>query len=235
MNHEVNTFMVGWFYINEEVAAPVRMLESDEQSGMLSIELAARFIPNLTRLRGTTIVEYRHWGERRAVRCLGAERVGSALLIEAVDVGPATAKPDPTMHQPGGPEDWLTIEDRAFCRITDLQAGAPPRGHCMFRVALNDWRDLRIGENAPLASIGLTLGAGPAVDGSITPLLHAARDMPDAIIAPCVEIVRLRERSRLRITPIATDWSDTTTLVVARINDVASLSRRVQQEALSAP
>lgn len=226
--------MVGWFYINDEVAAPVRMLESDEKSGMLTIELAARFVPNLTMLRGTTIVEYTQWGERRAVRCLGAERVGSAMLIEAVDVGPAGIRPADPTEQQGSPEDWLTIDDRAFCRINDLRASAAPGGHCMFRVALNDWRDLRIGEKAPLASIGLNLGAGPDINGSITPLLHAARDLPSTVIAPCVEIIRLRERVRLCINPIATDWSDTTTLVVARINGATPLNARVQQEALTA-
>ena len=225
--------MVGWFYIKEEVAAPIRMLETDGLSGMMTIELAARFVPNLTMLRGKTVVEFRHWQERRRVRCLGAERVGGALMIEAVEVGPANLSQSGFQTQ-GSPEDWLTIGGRAFCQVTGLRASDQPDGHCLFNVALNDWRDLRIGENAPLAGIGITLGAGPEIDGSITPLLHAARDLPPAVVTPSVEIVRLRERTRLLINPFATDWGDATTLVVASIEETAPLKRLAQRDAVGA-
>lgn len=225
--------MVGWFYINDEVAAPVRMIEADEQSGIVTIEVAARFVPNRTMLRGKTIVEYRHWSKRRHVRCLGAEPVGNALMIEAVDVGPARQahESDATL---GLAEDWLTIDGQAYCQITGLHASEQPIGHCLFRVALTDWRDLRIGEGAPLAPVGITLHDCQDNDGSITPLLHAARELPVTMRPPKVEIVRLRERQRLTIHPIATDWGDETTLVVARINDAAPLRRITPRTTVSA-
>ncbi|MBX2852280.1 MAG: hypothetical protein KTR15_11100 [Phycisphaeraceae bacterium] len=217
--------MVGWFYINDEVAAPVRMLETDEQSGVITVEVASRFVPNRTMLRGKTIIEYRHWPDRRLVRCLGAERVGNALMIEAVDVGPAkdesNGNPDPL----GAAEDWLAINDRAYCRVTGLSVSDRRDSHCLFHVGLTDWRDLRIGENAPLASIGITLHATHDNDGSITPLLHSARELPLTLSPPTVEIVRLRERQRLAINPIATDWGDDTTLVVARVDLAAPLGK----------
>lgn len=225
--------MVGWFYINEQVAAPLRMLEMDEQSSTLSLELASRFVPNLAILRGETVVEYRNWPERRLVRCLGAERVGSALMIEAVEVGSADGHldiPDPMLSDP---EDWLTIDDRAFCQVTDLHTSPRPEGHCMFRVELADWRDLRIGQDAPLGSIGITLGTSPDFDGSITPLLHAARELPCTADMPRIEIIRLRERARLQIHPLATDWGDTAVLVVARLGQAVPFGRVVQREVLT--
>lgn len=226
--------MVGWFYINDEVAAPVRMLESDAQSGILTIEVAARFVPNRTMLRGKTIVEHRHWSKRRRVRCLGAERVGNALMIEAVDVGLASSQTDEPDETLGRAEDWLAIDGRAFCQVTGLRANEQPQGHCLFHVALNDWRDLRIGEGAPLASIGISLNAEQDNDGSITPLLHCGRELPITMMPPKVEIVRLRERQRLTITPLATDWGDETTLVVARVNNTAPLNRSARKASVGA-
>ncbi|MEM6259636.1 MAG: hypothetical protein AAGI37_15260 [Planctomycetota bacterium] len=219
--------MVGWFYINDEVAAPIRMLEADENSGFITIEIAARFVPNRTMLRRKTIVEHRHWANRRAVRGLGAERVGSALMIEAVDVGRASderAEDDAA----GLAEDWLAVDGRAFCRINQLQLSEKAGGHCLFHVGLTDWRDLRIGEGAPLAGIGITLQGNQDNDGSITPLLHSARERPLTMMPPRVEIIRLRERQRLTINPIATDWGDETTLVVARVDRNTPLRRAAE-------
>ena len=226
--------MVGWLYINEEVAAPVRMLEADEQSRIHTLEVAARFVPNRTALRGKTVVEYRSWPERRYVRCLGAERVGNALMIEAVEVGPVNAQPHDPPHNLGPAEDWLTINSKAYCRVNALTASTNPEGHCLFHVALTDWRDLRIGEDAPLATIGITATTGHDNDASITPLLHAARDFPLNLITPDIEIVRLRERQRLAIQPIATDWGDESTLVVARVSEATPLQRARKTEPLVA-
>lgn len=221
--------MVGWLYINEEVAAPVRMLEVDEQSAVLTLEVAARFVPNRTALRGKTVVEYRRWPERRHVRCLGAERVGNALMIEAVEVGPVNAQHHDTAHTLGSAEDWLTINSKAYCRVNALTVSTSPEGHCLFHVGLTDWRDLRIGEDAPLATIGITATAAQDTDASITPLLHAARDFPLNLITPDIEIVRLRERERLAIHPIATDWGDESTLIVARVHQTNPLRQPTKQ------
>ena len=226
--------MVGWFYINDEVAAPVRMLETDEQSGVLTIEVASRFVPNRAMLRGKTIIEYRHWAERRLIRCLGAERVGNALMIEAVDVGPAKAELEESTDPLGAAEDWLAINGKAYCRISGLRVSDRGNSHCLFNVGLTDWRDLRIGENAPLASIGITLHAAHDNDASITPLLHSARELPQSISPPAVEIIRLRERLRLTIRPIATDWGDDTTLVVASVSKAVALRRVAQHQTIGA-
>lgn len=226
--------MVGWFYINEEVAAPVRMLERDEKSGIVTIEVAARFVPNRAMLRGQTIVEHRNWSERRLVRCLGAERVANALMIEAVDVGPANLQHLDNDDTQGAAEDWLVVNGRAYCQITGLRTNENPQGHCLFNVGLTDWRDLRIGENAPLASVGITLHTGQDNDGSITPLLHSARQLPLAATPPQVEIIRLRERQRLAINPIATDWGDDSTLVVARVHTAAPLQRTATAQPVGA-
>ena len=226
--------MVGWFYINDVVAAPVRMLEADDPLGVLTVEIAARFVPNRSILRGQTIVEYRNWPQRRAVRCLGAECVGSAMMIEAVDIGPAQDEHETLGLVQGRAEDWLAINGNAFCQITDLSASEKPNGHCLFRVALTDWRDLRIGDGAPLASVGITLGAGQDNDGSIPPLLHSAKELPLGIMPPRVEIIRLRERQRLVIEPIATDWGDETTLVVARISASSTLRHKAENQTVGA-
>ncbi len=223
--------MVGWFYINDGVAAPLRMLERDEKSGIVTLEIASRFVPNRTMLRGRTIVEYRDWSERRIVRCLGAERVGNALMIEAVDVGPANLPSDGD-DALGLAEDWLAVNGRAYCQITGLSVDENPQGHCLFHVGLTDWRDLRIGEDAPLASAGITLQASQDNDGSITPLLHSARETSMTRIPPQVEVIRLRERIRLAINPIATDWGDDNTLVVARVNAAVPLRRAAEGEAI---
>lgn len=224
--------MVGWFYINDEVAAPVRMLEADDKSGALTIEVAARFVPSRSLLRGKTIVEYRHWPKRRAVRCLGAERVGHALMIEAVEVGLAADEGDDAQDPRGAAEDWLAIDGRAYCRATGLRMGDLPGGHCLFHVALTDWRDLRIGESAPLASVGISPNAGQDNDGSITPLLHVARALPPGLLPPKVELIRLRERERFAISPIATDWGDETTLVVGRVLGAVALGRLHKADAV---
>ena len=195
----------------------------------MTVEVAARFVPNRAILRGKTVVEYRHWAERRSIRCLGAERVGNALMIEAVEVGPATDAASEAATAMGPAEDWLAINGKAYCRVTGLSVSAAPDGHCMFHVGLADWRDLRIGENAPLAAVGIAPHTGQDSDASITPLLHAARDFPLTLVTPDVEIVRLRERQRLTIRPIATDWGDQTTLVVARVNTAANLRSITRQ------
>lgn len=227
--------MVGWLYINDEVAAPLRMLEDDVRTGLLTLEIAARFVPILATLRGKTFVEYKSWQQRRVIRCLGAEHVGSALMIEAVDVGPASIQQHQADNTLGPPEDWLTINNHAYCRVTQLlTSDREHNGHCLFHVALPDWRDLRIGEDAPLAAIGITYPSAHDNDGSITPLLHSARETPLNTIAPKIEIVRLRERERLTIHPFATDWGDATTLVVARLADRGPLHSAVQKEAVTA-
>ena len=117
----------------------------------------------------------------------------------------------------------LTINGKAYCRIAGLSVSDKPDGHCLFRVGLTDWRDLRIGEDAPLATIGIAPHTAHDNDASITPLLHAARDFPLTLVTPDVEIVRLRERERLSVEPIATDWGDDSTLVVARISKALPL------------
>ena len=227
--------MVGWLYINDEVAAPLRMLEDDGPTGILTLEIAARFVPNRTMLRGKTIVEYKNWPERRLLRCLGAERVGNALMIESVEVGPAITEQHSTDNTLGPPEDWLTINNHAYCRVSQLRISDRDHpGHCQFHVALPDWRDLRIGEDAPLAGIGITFPSGQDNDGSITPLLHSAHETPLNAIAPRIEIVRLRERQRLTINPFATDWGDDSTLVVARLDESAPLRSSTKRDAVAA-
>ncbi|MFN3165895.1 MAG: hypothetical protein ACE37H_02400 [Phycisphaeraceae bacterium] len=217
--------MVGWLYIDDNVAAPIRVLEIDERTGLISIEIAAKFVPNRADLRGSTVVEHRGWKRRRQVRCLGAEQIGSELMIEAVDVG--TAEPEEAADPRGVAEDWLIVNGNACCRVNGLRIGSSPGSlaqHCLFRVPLSDWRDLRIGEEAALASVGVRPSEVDACDGSITPLLHAARDRGPGDPEPTVDIVRLRERLRYRVGPLATDWGDDCTLVVCRVHGVGELT-----------
>lgn len=225
--------MVGWLYIDEQVAAPVRVLEIDERTGLLSIEVAGKFVPNRAALRGQTVLEYRGWKRRRLVRCLGAEEAGSALLIEAVDLG--RLDPDEELDPPmgagqgGAAEDWLAVDSRAVCRVSGTRVGACPGSvvtHCLFHVPLDDWRDLRIGEGAVLAGLGVRHADAEVSDGSITPLLHSARDLPPGHRPPRVELIRLRERLRYHIHPMATDWGESTTLVVSRVIQSAGLGDR---------
>lgn len=219
--------MVGWLYIDDGVAAPVRVLEVDSLTGLISIEVAAKFVPNRAALRGQTMIEFRGWKRRRSVRCLGAEQIGSELMIEAVDVGTTDLEDAADADRRGPAEDWLVVNGRAHCRVAGFRVGTGPKslvGHCLFRVPLTDWRDLRIGEGAALACVGVAANEVDANDGSITPLLHLARDRRPGDPEPIVEIVRLRERVRYTIGPIATDWGDDSTLVVCRVHGVSELS-----------
>lgn len=220
--------MVGWLYIDEQVAAPIRMLEIDAQTGLITIEVASKFVPSRSMLRGQTVVEYRGWLHRRQVRCLGAEEVGASLMIEAVDVGMAELSDGDTDDPRGEAEDWLVIDGKARCRVRGARIGHGPaslNGHCLFHVPLDDWRDLRIGEGAALAHVGVQQIESDAGDTSITPLLHASRDLPPGIAPPAVELVRLRERTRYTIRPLATDWGESTTLVVCRVIEELALSK----------
>ena len=231
--------MVGWLYIEGQVAAPVRVLDLDTDNGVMGIEIAGKFVPDTDTLRGEVVVEFYGWKTRRLVRCLGAERIGTQLLIEAVDVGraspPASEKPDPR----GEAEDWLIVDGKPVCLAVGFTCGAgkarassehlEPRdsntsggGHCMLHVSREAWRDLRVGEHAPLAAVGVTVAstALPTADttasGTITPLLHPTPLMQDT---PPIEVkvVRLREREIVYITPLASDWSADSTLIAARV------------------
>lgn len=227
--------MVGWLYIDESVAAPIRVLEVDDLTGLISIEIAAKFVPNRSALRGNTVVEYRGWKRRRVVRCLGAEQIGSELMIEAVDVGTAELEEAAVPHPNGAAEDWLVIDGKAHCMVQAFRAGNGPgtlAGHCLFSVPLTSWRDLRIGEGAVLACVGIATADYESNDGSITPLLHSARERQPGEREPSIEIIRLRERLRYTIGPMATDWGDDSTLVVCRVYQVAEL---VKPELIAAP
>lgn len=221
--------MVGWLYIDEQVAAPIRLLEIDHQTGLITLEVAAKFVPSRSQLRGQTIVEYRGWKRRRAVRCLGAEEVGSAMMIEAVDVGLAVPEESDEPALSGAPEDWLVVDGQARCQVRGVRLGYAPgsmSGHLLFHVPLDHWRDLRIGETAALACVGIATLEADANDGSITPLLHSARDPEPGSQPPSVELVRLRERMRYAVTPMATDWCENTTLVVCRVVEAEALGTK---------
>lgn len=220
--------MVGWLYIDEQVSAPVRVVEIDATTGLLSIEVASKFVPNRSSLRGQTVLEYRGWQRRRLVRCLGAEEVGASMMIEAVDLGLA----DPSLAEDGGhdgpAEDWLVVEGRARCRVRGTRVGCCPGSmvrHCLIHVPLTDWRDLRIGETAALARVGVPHADMDGGDGSITPTLHCARPPQPDDLPPRVELVRLREREKLTIQPLATDWGEDTTLVVCRVMQASLLGK----------
>lgn len=220
--------MVGWLYIDEDVTAPVRVLEIDEQTGLLSIEVAAKFLPSRSLLRGQTVLEYRGWKRRRLVRCLGAEQVGAELMIEAVDLGlmDPNTETDAGATALGPAEDWLVVDGRACCRVQGTRIGTAPgslAAHCLFHVPLTDWRNLRIGEDAVLASVGVDTLQADGTDGSITPLLHSARDLGPNDLPPKVELIRLRERVRYEVLPLATDWGESTTLVVSRVSSHIAL------------
>jgi|GEM_PF-2541821 len=231
--------MVGWLYIDDSVAAPIRVLETDRLTGVMTLEVGAKFVSSRSMLRGKTVVEYRGWDRRRAIRCLGAEEIGPVLMIEAIDVGHAglpIAVADPDS---GDAEDWLIVDGHAQCMLSELSIGEKHEAllaHCQFRVGLDAWRDLRIGQGAPLASVGIVPSHGDSNDGSITPLLHAARQLGPGEEPPRVEIVRLRERMRYLIDPMATDWGESTTLVIARILEASPLNagRSVTAEQASA-
>lgn len=218
--------MVGWLYIGETLAAPIRVLELDAYTGLITIEVMSKFVPNKTELRGHTVVEFKDWTYRRIVRCLGAEEVGSSLMIEAVDLGLAGPDEDECEATRGPAEDWLVVDGKAYCQVQGFKQGSCPGSlttHCLFHVPLEDWRDLRIGADAPLASVGVSYDEADGSHGSITPLLHATRE-PRSIDPPVVELVRLREREKYRIAPLATDWGESTTLVISRVAEAAALA-----------
>lgn len=215
--------MVGWLYIDQQVAAPIRVLDLDPSSGMLSIAIAAKFLSRHEALRGQTLVEYRDWKHRREVRCLSSERVGDEVLIDAVDLG----MPDEAADHPEGiAEDWLVIDGQALSQVAGFRAGGGPgtvTGHCVMRVPLPVWRDLRIGAGAALASVGVPAGVGDHEPGTIAPLLQQCDPYAQTKAQPTVEVVRLRERLRYRIVPIATDWHRDSTLVISRVDEAETI------------
>ncbi|MEM9111875.1 MAG: hypothetical protein AAGC72_17895 [Planctomycetota bacterium] len=214
--------MVGWLYIDGIVAAPIRVLDTDAGSGMLSLAIAKKFVNRREPLRGSTLIEYRGWQHRREVRCLSAEVVGDEMLIDAVDLG----MPDEVEDGPGGPaEDWLVLDGRPLAQVHGFRAGGGPgtvTGHCVMRVPLAVWRDLRVGDRAPLSGVGVP--AGVSEDGAmITPLLQRHAPVHDPVHEPVVEVVRLRERLRYRVVPLATDWCEDATLLVCRVDRLEGL------------
>ena len=224
--------MVGWLYIDGMVAAPIRVLDTDAGSGMLSLAIAKKFVTRPEVLRGSTLVEYRGWQHRREVRCLSAEVVGDELLIDAVDLG----TPDDLDEHPAGPaEDWLVLDGRPMSLVGGFRVGGGPgtvTGHCVMRVPLGVWRDLRIGERAPLAGVGVPAGVGEGDEGMITPLLQRHSAVNDPVDEPTIEVVRLRERLRYRVVPIATDWCEDATLVLCRVDRVVGLGEGGSREAV---
>jgi len=218
--------MVGWLYIGETLAAPIRVLELDALTGLITIEVMSKLVPNRAELRGHTVVEFKGWERRRIVRCLGAEEVGGSLMIEAIDLGlVGPDDEDDNAQTRGTAEDWLVIDGQARCKVQGFKQGNCPgslTSHCLFHVPLEDWRDMRIGEGAPLAGVGVCYDEADGSDGSITPLLHTTREAK-CIEQPLVEIVRLRERERFRIAPLATDWGESTTLVISRVIEAGTL------------
>ena len=222
--------MVGWLYIDQQVAAPIRVLDLDPSSGMLSIAVAAKFLNRHESLRGLTLVEYRGWKHRREVRCLSSERVGDELLIDAVDLGMPAEAAD---HPDGTAEDWLVIDGQALSQVAGFRAGGGPgtvTGHCVMRVPLSVWRDLRVGSGAALASVGVPAGVGEHEPGTITPLLQRFDQYAHAKPQPSIEIVRLRERLRYRIVPIATDWGSDATLVISRVDHATVLGHHARHD-----
>ena len=214
--------MVGWLYIDEQVVAPVHVLDVDRSTGVMGLEVAGKFIPDRAELRGEVVVEYYAWTTRRRVRCLDAERIGTQLMIEAVDVGRPVDADDP-LDRLGEAEDWLIVDGEAWCRAEAFTAGAvlgAASGHCMMHVSREAWRDLRVGEQAPLAAVGIASAGGEALgEDRITPKLRAApRSQRPA--AADVRVVRLRERVVIHLTPVASDWAEDSTLVVARVDAV---------------
>lgn len=214
--------MVGWLYIEGQVAAPIHVLDVDELTGVMDLEVAGKFIPDRAELRGEVVVEYYAWPTRRRVRCLDAERIGTQLMIEAVDVGRPLGQDDPAGAL-GPAEDWLIVDGEAWCRAEGFTVGTAfgaTAGHCMMHVSREAWRDLRVGERAPLAAVGVAaVQVAERGEGTITPKLRAT---PQAgLLRPAdVRIVRLRERVVIYMTPVATDWADDSTLVVARVDRV---------------
>lgn len=245
--------MVGWLYIEGQVAAPVHVLDIDPGTGVMGVEVAGKFVPDRAALRGEVVVEYYGWKTRRLVRCLGAERIGTQLMIEAVDVGRASAAAHEDTDPRGPAEDWLVVEGKPVCQARGFTCGAGRQGaaieresrtpqtsggggtsggHCMMHVSREAWRDLRVGEHAPLAAVGVpgsTVAStalptpGTSASGTITPLLHPT-PLGQAPHPAEVKIVRLREREVIHITPLASDWSDDSTLVVARVERVESFA-----------
>ncbi|MFI4861213.1 MAG: hypothetical protein ACIAXF_11080 [Phycisphaerales bacterium JB063] len=214
--------MVGWLYIDGEVAAPIHVLDVDLATGVMGVEIAGKFVPDRADLRREVVIEYYAWKTRRLVRCLGAERIGTLLMIEAVDVGqPITPKQaDPAR---GEAEDWLIVQGEPRCRVSAFSSGAAAgsgRGHCIMHIPRETWRDLRVGKQAPLAAVGAAVGhkvhAGiEAITPKLQPTPLSNTPMPVE-----VKVVRLRERLVYHLTPLASDWAENSTVVVAKVDGV---------------
>ncbi|XAM00204.1 hypothetical protein OT109_02210 [Phycisphaeraceae bacterium D3-23] len=214
--------MVGWLYIDGEVAAPIHVLDVDLATGVMGIEIAGKFVPDRADLRREVVIEYYAWQSRRLVRCLGAERIGTLLMIEAVDVG-QPLEPSHTDTERGDAEDWLVVQGEASCRVSAFSSGAAAgsgKGHCIMHIPRDVWRDLRVGEQAPLAAVGAAVGqkvhAGiEAITPKLQPTPMSASPMPVE-----VKVVRLRERMIYHLTPLASDWAEDSTVVVAKVEGV---------------
>ena len=214
--------MVGWLYIDGQVAAPIHVLDVDLGTGVVGVEIAGRFVPDRTDLRREVVIEYYAWKTRRVVRCLGAERIGTQLMIEAVDVGQPISENKPEDPR-GQAEDWLIVQGQAWSKVSAFSSGAASgsaTGHCIMHIPRQVWRDLRVGTQAPLAATGVATNAAaqPSIE-TITPTL---RPTPLSVhTRPAeVKVVRLRERLIYHLTPLASDWAHDSTVVVAKVDAV---------------
>ncbi|MEM9414603.1 MAG: hypothetical protein AAGA29_03880 [Planctomycetota bacterium] len=214
--------MVGWLYIDGEVAAPIHVLDVDLTTGVMGVEIAGKFVPDRADLRREVVIEYYAWKSRRLVRCLGAERIGTLLLIEAVDVG-QPLEPSQADTERGAAEDWLIVQGEACCQVSAFSSGAAggsSTGHCIMQVPRDAWRDLRVGEHAPLAAVGAASGQKVhAGIEAITPMLQPT-PMNASSMPVEVKVVRLRERMVYHLSPLASDWAEDSTVVVAKVEGV---------------
>lgn len=220
--------MVGWLYIDGQVAAPIHVLDVDLATGVMGVEIAGRFIPDRADLRREVVIEYYAWRSRRLVRCLGAERIGTQLMIEAVDVGQplSHAAEDDTR---GEAEDWLIVQGEPACRVVGFSSGAvsgSARGHCIMQVPREVWRDLRVGERAPLAAVGAAVGE--TVQAGIEAITPKLQPTPIGAAMPPAEVkvVRLRERMIYHLSPLASDWAEDSTVVVGRVERVEGIGSK---------
>lgn len=221
--------MVGWIYIDGQVTAPIHVLDVDLGTGVMGVEIAGRFVPDRADLRREVVIEYYAWKTRRAVRCLGAERIGTQLMIEAVDVGQPIRAHDADDPR-GKAEDWLIVQGEAQSKVLAFSSGAAggsATGHCIMHIPREVWRDLRVGEQAPLAAVGVTAGkASLSPIEMITPRLRPTPLSANAIAAE-VKVVRLRERLIYHLTPLASDWAQDATVVVAKVDAVERIEKQM--------
>lgn len=217
--------MVGWIFIDGSVVAPMHRFEEQVDHGLVRFECSNKLLRDRLSLRREVTLEHHNDTRRRLVRCLTARRLSKTILIEAVDLGPASQ-----LDHDHEADDVLAVQGQPVSSVDGVRMGGPTPlepNNIMFELPTPDWRRLRGDRKGLLAKLPLVPGHPlTRVRGvqDLTPPLLVQPEIPTHA-GPKVELIRLRERLRLPLGLYAADWGRDHALVLATVWSVVPIGR----------